>query len=222
MIRTYKGILILDKPVSKLKRNDNKLTPDEIIKSKMIKLKKKRNPLINLNELFDDVTLIQERYGDKIYKLTLNKDKLIGKLNLKKGTYIYKEFEYDLRKGVKEYIYFLSDNELIPKIFYIGDNYFIQEYFKSVPLKYLIKSLSKNEKILIYNKIEKLLSIWHDFKIGHGDLHTGNIIIDTFNNVYLIDPYLVDYDGNYNNNTHYNIMEDKKYIRKVRKELLGK
>lgn len=43
MIRTYKGILILDKPLSKLKRNDKKLTPDELIKSKayyIVKAKK--------------------------------------------------------------------------------------------------------------------------------------------------------------------------------------
>lgn len=184
----------------------------------MIKLKT-RNPILNLSLLFDNVKLIQERYGDKIYKLTLNEDKSIGRLKLKKGDYIYKEFEYPIESGIKDYIYFLSDNELIPKIFYIGNDFFIQEYFKSVPLKYLIKSLSLNERKSIFNKIEKLLDIWHSFGIGHGDLHTGNIIIDAYNNVYLIDPYL-NYDDKDNRN--WNLSEDRKYIKKVRRELLGK
>lgn len=48
----------------------------------MIKLTK-RNPLTNLNDLFDSVKLIQDRHGDKIYKVSLDKDTNIGKLKLK-------------------------------------------------------------------------------------------------------------------------------------------
>ena len=45
MIRKFKGIKILDKPLDKLKRNDKKLTPDEIISSKNYYIVKTFAPL---------------------------------------------------------------------------------------------------------------------------------------------------------------------------------
>lgn len=45
MIKVYKGIKILDKPVGKLKRNDKKLTPDDFINSKNYYIVKTFAPL---------------------------------------------------------------------------------------------------------------------------------------------------------------------------------
>jgi len=45
MIRKFKGIKILDKPLGKLKRNDKKLTSDEIISSKNYYIVKTFAPL---------------------------------------------------------------------------------------------------------------------------------------------------------------------------------
>lgn len=180
---------------------------------------KRINPIVNINDILkivDNFKLIQDKNNRVVYKITLDSKKKIGPLVLQKGTYIYKYEDREFNKRNINYFHELSDNELIPKIYLMHNNYLIQQYIRSITLRQLLfQKPSLSEKKEIFSKIERLLAIWHSSGFAHGDFNANNILIDAFNNVWFIDPYpYPDFD--------YNLREDNIWIQKVKKEIFGK
>lgn len=140
-------------------------------------------------------------YFSEIYYFEI---KTSGKL--KPGKYVLKIFnKYQdvVDSDVINYLLKLSDNKLIPEIYYITDKYIIMKYIEGVTLKSITKINTINDWIIESNlytfndlnnillNVVKLLKKWHRLGFAHGDLHSDNIMISK-GNVYLIDPKIED------------------------------
>lgn len=171
-----------------------------------LKVKKRKNP-----ELESEAKEILSQFGNNIKFKYLSHGsfseiyyfevKTSGKL--KPGKYVIKIFnKYQdvVDSDTIEYLLKLSDNNLIPEIYYITDKYIIMKYIEGVTLKSITKINTANDWIIesdlytfdelntILLNIVKLLKKWHRLGFAHGDLHSDNIIISKLGKIYLIDP----------------------------------
>lgn len=154
------------------------------------KKKRKRNPTfeIEASQILNNIDFeyLTEGKSGEIYIFQLKSNNIIQDVDFHSGWYILKIFKTQLSNKEVEYFKFLSDENLIPKIFLITRNFMIMSFIKSQTLSEYQKKSKINSKIL--KQIRILIDKWHDAEIAHGDLHEDNILIDSKQKVYFIDP----------------------------------
>lgn len=147
------------------------------------------NTPTEINTIFDR-DIIPLNIFDENSTATLNPGKYILKL-------YYAKFKLSERS--QEYLLELSDNDLIPKIYYIDRNMIIMKFIESVDVLKLLKeekyrSLHKKFdtglafKKYLLQKVNEELYKWHKLKFTHGDFAERNILLTPQGKVYLIDP----------------------------------
>lgn len=140
----------------------------------------------------DEYKYLTEGNEGEIFYFKTNNPLIIDGHKLLPGKYVLKIFNKSMTSRRLEFLSELSDKKLIPEIYVFDFNYLIMEYIDGKTLKSVIENLSRSSKDLILKEIEKLINKWHNYKIGHGDLQTINIMISG-KKVYFIDP-LANYD----------------------------
>lgn len=109
MIKKYKGIKILDKPSGKLKKNIDKLTPDEIINSKsyyIVKSQSRKNDFI----LYSLCNKYNRFIGEaRVYFSEIDDNKNIGNAHVN----IEKSYQ---RKGLATLLYDFIEKDLKIKL----------------------------------------------------------------------------------------------------------
>lgn len=88
---------------------------------------------------------------------------------------------------------YLSDNNLIPHIYYIDNEYVLMDYIDGYTLYELWLKYNKNFpldlKKYLRDKIKIEISKWYKNNVIRGDLHESNILISPdLKHIYLIDP----------------------------------
>jgi len=170
------------------------------INPKLRKATKRKNPKDSnarlakeiLNEA-DEYEYLTEGSEGEIFYFSISTPITADGHKLLSGKYVLKIFNRPMTSRRLEFLSELSDKKLIPEIYVFDFNYLIMDYIDGKTLKSVIENLSRSSKDLILKEIEKLISKWHKYKIGHGDLQTINIMISG-KKVYFIDP-LANYDG---------------------------
>lgn len=185
----------------------------------MIKILKRKNPIVNKNDILnvvDDYKLLKSDDYASVYKIIIRNPIKIGPMRLFPGKYIYKIEKDEFKNKHKIRLSELSELHLIPKIYLIHNNYYIQEYIDSISLRNYLKleKPSKKEKEVLFSKILRVFNIWHSLGYGHGDINSNNIVIDSYNNPHFIDPFV-----NPDYNKLYYLDDDDIWIEEVRKEI---
>jgi predicted Ser/Thr protein kinase len=138
-----------------------------------------------------DFEFLSEGNDGELYKFKLDRNTLFDSIILKPGYYILKLFKYPIKNLNR--LKLLSDNGLIPKVYFIDSQYVIMKYIKAVNLYQFVKE-NKNKDLYdpdyIMDRLRFLISRWHKLGFAHGDLILGNILITKDYKIYLIDPKL--------------------------------
>ena len=168
---------------------------------KIIRKNKRKNPendiknfLSNLQP-YENININNIGKGDfaETYKFHINNSKILpNNKTLYSGNYLIKR-QLNIKLTISEIkkLQLLSKYGLIPKIYYIDERYQIMDYIKSINLFRLLyhHTVSDENRLIIFNKIKKLIKNWHNLGFCHGDLlNLQNYLITNSYKVYIIDP----------------------------------
>lgn len=164
----------------------------------MIKQRKKKNLVLEstvkrMLESLNPKYIMYLAEGDysEIYKFAIDQNQSINGVVLKKGTYVIKFLRIGelLKEEDISYLKKLSKIKVIPKIYIIDKKYIIMDYVKGDTLKYRLGGMEHpGKKLRLIMNLQRIIDNLHDKGIAHGDLHFKNVLIDEYDNLYLIDP----------------------------------
>lgn len=170
----------------------------------MIKRKKRKNPELQekaygiLNLLNPQSwNYLAEGDSGEIYKFIIGQNTRIPFVKediiLKPGSYVLKLLK-DSDKLTTKGINFLkkfSKKKLIPEIYAIKPYFIIMKYIFGTTLFDSIEDIHPGTLERIFHNLYNIVEEYHELGYAHGDLHLKNILIDHDNNVYLIDPKIL-------------------------------
>lgn len=171
-----------------------------------IKIKSKQNPYnyqkrINISSTSEneakeilkdlDFEIINTSGNSDLYYFELKHPSYVLNVPLPKGEFLLKIIKPRVKLTEKELKIqqLLSDEDLIPEIYFANKYLMVQQYVDAIDLKklYLTKTFTKSERDDIYQKILIEYDKYRKLGLLHGDLKFANILIGK-NRVYLIDP----------------------------------
>lgn len=155
-------------------------------------------PIFKPNEIlisFEILKCISQRKKTEIYlaKSLNNNEEVILKI-LKHYSFSPSKYKKEYKKFEQEFIILknLQNNSKICKVldFIVGDHIIlVQEYIQGETLYNEItkNDISLNEKLNLIDQILNTFSFIHSNGFIHGDIHSGNILVDKFKKIKIID-----------------------------------
>lgn len=128
----------------------------------------------------------------EIFVLSNNEHGQENSVLLNSGKYILKIFTKRLAYEEVDIFRILSNNEIVPKLYFIDQFLLISKYEDGIDLRklYVTKQLTPALRLYIQKEFNKKFNKLKSLDINHGDLKFSNLLLTRTGKLYLIDPLL--------------------------------